>query len=631
MKKKQIVCLLFLFAALVLSIPGAAIAQDTEYEANNITIQLGSDETELNFSWLTTDSNASELVVCSEDDLADGECPESAATTYVAVVEEVIEEKSSGNGGGPPSGGPGGPPGGGSSDTDGDGVYDMNDQCEDTPEGDTVNEDGCTDTDQDGVADTDDACEDTPVGTVVDENGCPLADDADGDGVLNDVDECDDTELGTTVNAQGCPDEDGDGVADDDDQCLGTSSGEEVDENGCVPPVYACKVTMTDVEMGATYAYTVGYGDTFTDIDTFTTKDSKHYNFIFVGDPQIGAGSEDTDAEGWATTVTAALTKFEDTSFILSAGDQVEKATSDSQYEGFFSAEELTSVPFAPTNGNHDTSVLYSYHFNVPNESDYGGLESESEEGDILYYGGDYWFTFGKALFMVLNTNNSSAASHSTFMEEAINANTDAAWKVVVFHHSLYSSARHVDDVDDLRTSLVPVMDEHDIDIVLSGHDHFYARSYPLTDFEVAEDNSNVDENGRVVDPDGTVYFTADSASGSKYYPFTYTEGYTNYYLAAYSQPNVPSYLNVEVEELAYGDTFTVSAYITETGEEIDTYTILKKDYDLNGDGVIDRNDVRVIRSFLRQPASVNPAADVDNDGTITIRDARKLMTMFTN
>jgi 3',5'-cyclic AMP phosphodiesterase CpdA len=201
----------------------------------------------------------------------------------------------------------------------------------------------------------------------------------------------------------------------------------------------------------------------------------------------------------------------------------------------------------------------------------------------------------------------------------------------VFFHHSLYSSARHVDDVNDLRTSLVPVMDEYAIDFVLSGHDHFYARSYPLTNFEVAEDNSNVDEDGRVVDPDGAVYFTADSASGSKYYDFDEIDGWTNYYLAAYSQPNEPSYLNVEVKEVENGDTFTVSAYLTADGSEIDTYTIIKIEGDLNSDGVVDRDDFSIIRGLLRQSASVNPAADLDDDGTITIRDARKLITLYTN
>ncbi len=636
MNKKLKACGLFLSATLVLGISGTAISMasaTTPYEADNLTIQLGGDEAELNFSWLTIDPTPVQVKVCRQSELEDGEFPASA-TIFDAVMTEVLEESSSSGGappnGGGPGGGPGGPGGpGGGTDTDGDGVYDTSDLCEDTPDGVAVNEDGCQDDDEDGIANTSDECLETPAGTVVGEDGCQLANDADGDGVLNDVDTCSETPLGSTVNDAGCPDEDGDGVADDDDQCPDTSSGTEVNEYGCKPTVYSCKVTMPNINSDTTYVYAVGYDDTYTDMDTFRTKGSDNYNFIFVGDPQIGASGDTTgDAEGWATTVTAALTKFEDTSFILSSGDQVETATSDTQYEGFFSAEELTSMPLAPANGNHDKSILYSYQFNVPNESDYGKLSSTIDE-ETITYAGDYWFTYGKVLFMVLNSNNSSAASHSEFMGEAIGANPSALWRVVVFHHSLYSSASHVTDVATLRTSLVPVMDDYNIDVVLAGHDHFYARTYPLTNFEVAEDNSNKDEAGRIIDPTGTVYFTADSASGSKYYNFNDIDGWTNLYFAAYSQPKEPSYLNVEVQEVENGDTFTVSAYRTADGSLMDTYTIIKVTGDLNSDGVVDRSDISAIRSLLRQSASVNPAADLDGDGAITVRDARKLILLY--
>ncbi len=524
MNKKLMAMGVFLFAALVLGIPSASFAD--EYAADNLTIQVGTDETELSFAWLTTDSTVPTLVVCKEAELEDGACP-TGAINYKATIEEVLaEEESSGGGGGGPGGG--GPPGATDSDT-------VQVQDEDTEEEEVV--------------------------------------------------------------------------------------------------TYACKVTVNGLESDVTYAYTVGYEQTFTAMSTFATKGSDNYNFIFVGDPQIGASrNEDSDAEGWATTVTAALTKFENTSFILSAGDQVEDGDSDTQYDGFFSAEELTSMPLAPANGNHDKNILYAYHFNVPNESELGQMTATAEDGETaLSYGGDYWFTYGKALFMVINTNNSSATSHSEFLAEAIGANSDAKWKVVVFHHSLYSSAKHVSDVADLRTSLVPVMDEHDIDVVLAGHDHFYARTYPLLNFEPVEDNSNVDTEGRVIEPDGTVYFTADSASGSKYYDFSEIEGYTNYYLAAYSQPSEPSYLNVEVKEVANGDTFTVSSYLTASGEQIDTYTILKPNYNLDSDEDVDLNDLKIVRSHLRKSATEYPAADFDGDGSITVLDARKLIVNCTN
>jgi hypothetical protein len=51
---------------------------------------------------------------------------------------------------------------------------------------------------------------------------------------------------------------------------------------------------------------------------------------------------------------------------------------------------------------------------------------------------------------------------------------------------------------------------------------------------------------------------------------------------------------------------------------------------DLNEDGFIDRDDVNLVKGFLRQPASACPECDIDGDGAITVRDARKLVNMCT-
>lgn len=52
---------------------------------------------------------------------------------------------------------------------------------------------------------------------------------------------------------------------------------------------------------------------------------------------------------------------------------------------------------------------------------------------------------------------------------------------------------------------------------------------------------------------------------------------------------------------------------------------------DLNNDGVVDRQDMAVIRLYLRQSASVFPECDLDGDGWITIRDARQIVRLFTS
>jgi formylglycine-generating enzyme required for sulfatase activity len=97
-------------------------------------------------------------------------------------------------------------------DSDEDGIPDHEDGCP-TLAG-TKQTRGCPDRDKDGVPDSEDRCPDRP-GPAAD-NGCPPAD-IDGDGVPDISDRCK-TEFGLR-NLQGCPDSDGDGIPDVDDKC----------------------------------------------------------------------------------------------------------------------------------------------------------------------------------------------------------------------------------------------------------------------------------------------------------------------------------------------------------------------------------------------------------------------------
>ncbi len=97
------------------------------------------------------------------------------------------------------------------------------------------------DTDGDGVRDKNDRCDNTPMGAVVDATGCPL--DSDGDGIFDGLDECNDTPAGARSDATGCAqDSDGDGVLDGLDRCEGTDPKWAVDENGCPMEVVKTQV-----------------------------------------------------------------------------------------------------------------------------------------------------------------------------------------------------------------------------------------------------------------------------------------------------------------------------------------------------------------------------------------------------
>ena len=110
----------------------------------------------------------------------------------------------------------------GGKDTDGDGIYDKDDECPETAGLKEFN--GCPDSDGDGIPDHLDACPDTA--GLAQFDGCP---DTDGDGVPDPQDEC--PTVAGLPQFNGCPDTDGDGVPDPKDECP-TEAG-PVENKGC--------------------------------------------------------------------------------------------------------------------------------------------------------------------------------------------------------------------------------------------------------------------------------------------------------------------------------------------------------------------------------------------------------------
>ncbi|MGY3792376.1 OmpA family protein [uncultured Aquimarina sp.] len=110
----------------------------------------------------------------------------------------------------------------GGKDTDGDGVFDKDDECIDVPGLAEFN--GCPDTDGDGITDAKDDCPD--VAGTAEFNGCA---DTDGDGIPDPKDEC--PTVAGLANLNGCPDADGDGITDSKDGCPNEAG--PAANNGC--------------------------------------------------------------------------------------------------------------------------------------------------------------------------------------------------------------------------------------------------------------------------------------------------------------------------------------------------------------------------------------------------------------
>lgn len=364
------------------------------------------------------------------------------------------------------------------------------------------------------------------------------------------------------------------------------------------------KVSVTGyLKENTTYYYQYAVDDNWSDVYTYQTHSFTDFQAVLVGDPQIGAsgsagqGTKDDESiaintYAWNKTLTTALGEngiAKNASFILSAGDQIDYSSYGSngegelireqEYAGFLYPSVLRSVPLATTIGNHESLVDdYSYHYNNPNASELGKTES----------GGDYYYSYGDTLFISLNSNSRNVEEHRALMQEAVASHEDAKWKVVLFHHDIYGSGSPHSDVDgaNLRILFAPLMDEFNIDLCLTGHDHSYARTFQILDGKVIETDGVGTDTSSAYNPEGTLYIAAGSASGSKFYTLNTTK---QYYIAERSNTPVPTFSTIDFS----GDSLTIKTYDYDGNKYANDVTLNK---DGNATSIVEtKNDVEAI------------------------------------
>lgn len=266
------------------------------------------------------------------------------------------------------------------------------------------------------------------------------------------------------------------------------------------------KVTVTGLKENTTYYYKCVSPNFESKVHSFKTDGGAEFSAVYVTDVHITAIDDENEnslsdtSYRFHETVAAALKNNKNISLLLSAGDQATEGL-ESEYRAFTTSDLLKKMTVATAMGNHDRKgAAYKDFKNVPNEDTEASIRS--------YNGTDYWFTKGEALFLVMDSNSGNAMAHADFVERAIEANPDVKWKIMMFHHDLYSGRiEHRESENNLlRTIWGPVADEFGIDLVLLGHSHYYT----VTD--VLYENESVEElKSEMVDPKGTVYMVSCS------------------------------------------------------------------------------------------------------------------------
>ena len=183
-------------------------------------------------------------------------------------------------------------------------------------------------------------------------------------------------------------------------------------------------------------------------------------HFAVLGDSGTGSSSQRRVADRLA----AMRSQFP-FDIVLLLGDNLYGGSSQSDYASKFekpyAALLNNNVKFYAALGNHDDS---NERLNKP-----------------FNMNGERYYTFkpggASVRFFALDSNYLDKEQLAWFEKELAGSKSD--WKVVYFHHPLYSSgAEHGSDLG-LRKTLEPIFVKYGVDIVFSGHDHFYERIKP--------------------------------------------------------------------------------------------------------------------------------------------------------
>ena len=323
---------------------------------------------------------------------------------------------------------------------------------------------------------------------------------------------------------------------------------------------YVNRATVTGLSPETDYLYMVGNDDGYSPAYSYTTPAfSDTFRFTAIGDPQLGKPVDELDNQ--KTTFKKVLNKikyhFPDSSFLISLGDQVNAYNDSEQYDAFLNQAALYSLSLAPVKGNHDAGgPEYSEHFTVPNQSEIGTCDDDRD--------GDYWFVRGNALFMVLDVMDENKwGDHEQFIADACAANPDVQWRLVFSHFSPYNSyEEYMEKGQEMRPYFLKFAADCDIDVVMCEHNHCYMRSYFING-----DGTYQNYDSPASDPEGTIYLTLGSSSGSLYHrPSDQEEA------AVSKKQDGPQVTDVQVAP----DSLIFTTYDAETWEIIDTYEIDK-------------------------------------------------------
>ena len=272
----------------------------------------------------------------------------------------------------------------------------------------------------------------------------------------------------------------------------------------------------------------------------------------------IGLGDLQVDNRGVPRkTVRAALAAVPKADLFLQAGDVINLPTAGQEWDDLFSAigRSGRSKNWVVAIGNHEQCMLITCDSNhgAAFRSFFDGVANCFPSQAQTWYSVDYQ----NVRIVVLDTFGGRFDEQAKFLGDALK-NNPSEWAIVLMHAPPFASKPGRTNPEVLATFL-PVIQKYDVDLVLTGHDHSYARGYH---------NSQ----------NGTVFVTSNS--GPKNYDATDTDWVANSATRAKWATEIATYQVVTIK----GDKLSYRAVVTartadsdsdsDVGEVVDSFEI---------------------------------------------------------
>jgi hypothetical protein len=234
------------------------------------------------------------------------------------------------------------------------------------------------------------------------------------------------------------------------------------------------QVTLTGLAAGTAYTYTVGTSSVRSAPASFRTAAAPGTSFSFAAIGDFG-GASTGETQNGANIATAG------TSFIQTLGDNVypsagppdpDFATTYSDFDARLFKQfgpALRNQAFFPANGNQEYYAQGAFWSAFP-------MPGTNHSW--------YSYDWGNAHISVLDTQLSfaPASAQYTWLQSDLAAHQGATWRIVVLQDPPYSSTSATSGSKPVRQDLVPLFQQENVALVLSGNSHNYERSVPLTD-----------------------------------------------------------------------------------------------------------------------------------------------------